>query len=66
MSLQIFWCARCRIAFTFKGARVERTEGGKFTVRHVDCGVLNEIVPYGTSEDGRELWKVVGQIETAH
>jgi len=27
----------------------------------MDCGALNEIVPYGTSRDGCELYKVVGE-----
>ena len=66
MLLQILWCARCHTAFTFTGARVERVADGKLTVRHQDCGALNEIAPYGTSEDGRELYKVVGEVESGH
>jgi hypothetical protein len=65
MSLQFLWCARCRTAFTFTGARVERATGGKAAVRH-KCGALNELAPNGTSEDGDKLWKVVGEIEPAH
>jgi hypothetical protein len=66
MPLQILWCARCSTAFTFTGARVERTQGGKLTVRHQDCGALNELAPNGTSEDGDELWKVVGEARPVH
>jgi hypothetical protein len=66
MPLQILWCARCSTAFTFTGARVERAAGGKLAVRHEDCGALNEIEPRGKSKDGQELWKVVGEVETAH
>jgi hypothetical protein len=66
MSLQLLWCARCRTAFTFTGTRAERTPGGgKLTVRHQDCGALNELAPNGRSEDGRELWKVVGEVQPA-
>jgi hypothetical protein len=64
--LQILWCARCRTAFTFTGARAERAAGGKLAVRHLDCGALNELAPNGTSEYGGELWKVVGEVEPAH
>jgi len=50
----------------FTGARVEREEGGKLAVRHSDCGALNEIAPNGMSEDGRELYRVVGEVEPIH
>jgi flavoprotein len=66
MPLQILWRARCRTAFTFTGARVKRTAGGKLAVRCQDCGAINEIMPHGTSEDGRELYKVVGEVRPAH
>jgi hypothetical protein len=66
MPLQILWCASCRTVFTFTGARVERTPDGRLAVRHQDCGALNEIVPYGTSEDRRELYKVVGEVRSVH
>ena len=65
MPLQILWCARCRTAFTFTGARVERAAGGKPAVRH-ECGALNEIAPNGVTKDGQELWKVVGEIQPTH
>jgi hypothetical protein len=62
---QILWCARCRTAFTFTGARVERAAAGRVAVRHQDCGALNELAPSGERERGREQWKVVGEIEPA-
>ena len=65
MPLQILWCARCRTAFTFTGARVERTGGGKLAVRH-ECGARNEIASNGMSEAGYELWKVVGEVRPVH
>lgn len=64
--VQILWCAHCRAAFTFTGARVEQTPSGRFAIRHHDCGALNELAPNGTSEDGHELWKVVGEVRPAH
>ena len=66
MPLQILWCARCHTAFTFTGARVERTVGGKLAARHTDCGAVNELAPNGTSEAGYELWKVVGEVRPVH
>ena len=59
--LQILWCARCSCAFTFTGARVERTQGGKLAVRHLDleCGALNELAANGRVENGHELYKVM-------
>ena len=65
MPLQLLWCARCRTAFTFTGARVERARGGKLAIRH-ECGALNELAPNGKSEDGYELWKVVGHVRPMH
>jgi hypothetical protein len=64
--LQIVWCARCHTAFTFAGPRFERAAGGKLTVRHQDCGALNKIAQNGMSEDGYELWKVVGEVPAMH
>jgi hypothetical protein len=61
MPLQILWCGT---AFTFPGARVELAAGGKLAVRHQACGALNELVCYGSSEDGRELYKVVGEVRS--
>ena len=49
MPLQILWCARCHIAFTFTGARVEPVAGGKLAVRHLECGALNEVAPSSDS-----------------
>jgi hypothetical protein len=66
MNPQILWCARCHTVFTFTGARVERTAGGKLARRHEDCGALNELPPNGESEDGSELWKVVGEVRHVH
>jgi hypothetical protein len=66
MSLQFLWCARCHTAFTFTGARVERATGGKPAVRHLECGALNELAAHGVSNDGHELWKVIGEVEPAH
>jgi hypothetical protein len=65
MPLQVLWCACCHTAFTFTGARTKRTAGGKLAIRH-ECGALNQIVPYGMSEDGRELYKVVGEVRPVH
>jgi hypothetical protein len=59
--LQILWCASCHSGFTFTGARVERTAGGKLALRH-ECGAVNEIAANGKTEDGRALWKVVGEV----
>ena len=67
MSLEILSCARCSTAFTFTGAQVARwTPGGSLGVRHQDCRALNELAPNGTSEDGRELNKVVGEPRPMH
>jgi hypothetical protein len=63
---QILWCAHCRTAFTFAGARVEHAQGGRLAVRHLECGAVNEIAPNGTSEDGYELWRVVGEVRPVH
>jgi hypothetical protein len=63
--LQILWCARCGTAFTFTGARVERTVGGKLAVRH-ECGALNEIAVKGKTDEGHDLHRVVGEVEAAH
>jgi hypothetical protein len=60
--VQILLCARCRTAFTFTGARVERTEAGKLAVRHQDCAALNELASNGMTEGGRELYKAVGEL----
>ena len=57
MPLQLLWCARCKTAFTFTGARVEHAVSGKLAVRHEDCGALNEIAVKGETEDGRDLYK---------
>lgn len=62
MSLQLLWCPE---AFTFTGARAERTADGKLIVHHLVCGALNEIAPNGMSDDGHELWKVVGEVRPA-
>jgi len=63
--LQILWCARCNTAFTFTGARVERAAAGKLAIRH-ECGAINEIAPTGKTKDGRELFKVVGEVRSVH
>jgi hypothetical protein len=59
---QLLWCARCRTAFIFTGARVERTEGGKLAVRHLDCGALNELALVGRDPDGNDTYRVVGVV----
>jgi hypothetical protein len=64
--VQLLWCHRCSTAFVFTGARFEHAVGGKPAIRHEDCGALNEIAPNGMSEDGFELWKVVGEVEPMH
>ena len=38
----------------------------KLAIRHLQCGVLNELAPNGMSEGGYELWKVVGEVQPAH
>ena len=38
---------------------------GKLGFRH-NCGALNELAPNGMSEDGYELWKVVGEVRSVH
>ena len=35
-------------------------------MRRLVCGALNELVPNGMSEDGYELWKVIGEVRPAH
>jgi hypothetical protein len=62
----ILWCARCSTGFVFTGAHVERAEGSKLAVRHQECGAQNKLAPNGMSEDGHELWKVVGEVEAMH
>ena len=66
MTLQFFWCARCHTAFTFTGPHFERAVDGKLAVRHKDCGALNELARSGATEQGHELWKVVGEVRPAH
>jgi hypothetical protein len=45
MRLQLLGYARCRTAFIFTRARVERAAGGKLAVCHEDCSAAqNEIV----------------------
>ena len=38
----------------------------KLAIRHLQCGALNELAPHGVSEDGHELWKVVGEVRAIH
>jgi len=65
MPLQILWCTRCSDRLPFTGARVERAAGSKLAVRH-ECGALNEIAVKGETQEGQDLYRVVGEVETAH
>jgi hypothetical protein len=38
----------------------------KLAIRHLQCGAFNELAPHGVSEDGHELWKVVGEVRAIH